>query len=123
MYLNLLAYVSVLPLFGSFVLVLAPRNNLNLLKLIALNFSSLPFIGSLLIWSSYKKSLCQFQFVTKMVLLPALNLNLTLGIDGISLFFLLLTTLLIPICILLSWDSVKKDLKEYLLAFLVLEFF
>ena len=123
MHLNLLACVSVLPLLGSFVLVLAPRNNLNLLKLIALNFSSLPFIGSLLIWSSYKKSLCQFQFVTKMVLLPALNLNLTLGIDGLSLFFLLLTTLLIPICILLSWDSVKKDLKEYLLAFLVLEFF
>ena len=123
MHLNLLACVSVLPLLGSFILVLAPRNNLNLLKLIALNFSSLPFIGSLLIWSGYKKSFCQFQFVTKMLLLPALNLNLTLGIDGISLFFLLLTTLLIPICILLSWNSVKKDLKEYLLAFLLLEFF
>nr|YP_010377433.1 NADH dehydrogenase subunit 4 [Navicula tsukamotoi]QYB23120.1 NADH dehydrogenase subunit 4 [Navicula tsukamotoi] len=123
MNINLLALVSVLPLFGSFILVLVPRNSLNLLKLIALNFSSLPFIGSLLIWASYKKSLCQFQFVTKLLLLPALNLNLTLGIDGISLFFLLLTTLLIPICILLSWDSVKKDLKEYLLAFLLLEFF
>ena len=123
MYINFLACVAVLPLLGSFILVLAPRNNLNLLKLIALNFSSLPFIGSLLIWSSYKKSLCQFQFVTKILLLPTLNLNLTLGIDGISLFFLLLTTLLIPICILLSWNSVKKDLKEYLLAFLLLEFF
>nr|UXN44175.1 NADH dehydrogenase subunit 4 [Navicula sp.] len=123
MHINLLACVSALPLFGSFILVLAPRNNFNLLKLIALNFSSLPFLGSLFIWSCYKKSLCQFQFVTKILLLPVLNLNLTLGIDGISLFFLLLTTLLIPICILLSWDSVNKNLKEYLLAFLLLEFF
>jgi NADH:ubiquinone oxidoreductase subunit 4 (subunit M) len=51
------------------------------------------------------------------------TVNVTIGIDGISLFFLLLTTMLIPICILLSWSSVKKDLKDYLIAFLFLEFF
>ena len=123
MYSNLLIGVSLLPLVGSFILMFISRDNLKLLKLIALNFSSLPFIGSLLIWAYFKKSFCQFQFATKLQLLTALNLNLTLGIDGISLFFLLLTTLLIPICILLSWDGVKKDLKEYLLSFLLLEFF
>jgi proton-translocating NADH-quinone oxidoreductase chain M len=51
-----------------------------------------------------------------------LNLNLTLGIDGISIFFLLLTTLLIPICILISWNSINYKLKEYLISFLILEF-
>jgi proton-translocating NADH-quinone oxidoreductase chain M len=120
---SLLIYISVLPLVGVFLLMVAPSNNSKLLKLIALNFSSLPFIGSLLIWAYFKKSLGQFQFVVKVYWLSALNLNVTLGIDGISLFFLLLTTLLIPICILLGWDSVKKDLKEYLIAFLFLEFF
>jgi NADH-quinone oxidoreductase subunit M len=54
---------------------------------------------------------------------PNFNLNFTLGIDGISLFFLLLTTLLIPLCILTSWNSVKNNLKEFLIAFLVLDFF
>jgi proton-translocating NADH-quinone oxidoreductase chain M len=77
----------------------------------------------LLIWAFFKKSIAQFQFVTKVCWIPILNLNITLGIDGISLFFLLLTTMLIPICILTSWSSVKKNLKEYLIAFLLLEFF
>ena len=123
MFENLLVYISILPLIGAFLLVFTQSNNSKLLKIIALNFSSLPFIGFLLVWAYFKKSIAQFQFVTKIYWLPALNLNVTLGVDGISLFFLLLTTLLIPICILLSWSSVKKDLKEYLIAFLLLEFF
>ena len=123
MFENLLLYISALPLIGAFLLVFIPSNNFKLLKVIALNFSSLPFLGSLLVWVYFKKSIAQFQFVTKIYWLPVFNLNLILGIDGISLFFLLLTTLLIPICILLSWDSVKKKLREYLIAFLLLEFF
>lgn len=120
---NLLIYISLLPLLGAFLLMIAPNDNFKLLKLIALNFSSLPFIGSLLVWAYFKNFLGQFQFVSKMTWFSALNFNITLGVDGISLFFLLLTTMLIPICILLSWGSIKKDLKEYLVAFLFLEFF
>jgi proton-translocating NADH-quinone oxidoreductase chain M len=60
---------------------------------------------------------------SKIFWLPALNLNFTLGIDGISIFFLLLTTLLIPLCIFTSWNSVNKNIKEFLIAFLVLDFF
>lgn len=123
MFENLLIYISVLPLVGSVLLIFIPSTNSKLLKTIALNFSSLPFLGSLLVWAYFKQSIGQFQFVTKIYWLSNLNLNITLGIDGISLFFLLLTTMLIPICILLSWSSVKKDLKEYLIAFLLLEFF
>ena len=123
MFENWLLGITILPLIGVFLLFFVPSGNSKLLKLIALNFSSLPFIGSLFLWAYFKKSVGQFQFVTALYWLPALNLNVTLGIDGISLFFLLLTTMLIPICILLSWSSVKKDLKEYLIAFLLLEFF
>ena len=64
-----------------------------------------------------------FQFVSKFLWVPTLNLNFVLGIDGISLFFVLLTTLLIPLCLLVSWKSVKVNLKEFLIAFLVMEFF
>jgi len=123
MYENSLIYISALPLIGILLLIFTPAKNSNLLKIISLNFSSLPFIGFLLIWAFFKKSIAQFQFVTKICWIPMLNLNITLGIDGISLFFLLLTTMLIPICILISWNSVKKNLKEYLIAFLLLEFF
>ena len=112
-----------LPMLGVFLLFLTPSNNSKLLKLIALNFSSLPFVGSLVVWAFFKKSWSQFQFVDQLAWFSSINLNITIGLDGISLFFVLLTTLLIPICILLSWNSVKKDLKEYLIAFLLLETF
>src|SRR6185437_12232665 len=53
----------------------------------------------------------------------ALNIGYHMGIDGISLFFVLLSTLLTPICILASWDAVQTRVKEYMIAFLVLETF
>jgi proton-translocating NADH-quinone oxidoreductase chain M len=123
MFENLLIYISILPIIGSILLIVIPSNNSQLLKITALNFSSLPFLGSLLVWAYFKQSISQFQFVTKINWLSNLNINAALGVDGISLFFVILTTMLIPICILLSWNSVKKDLKEYLIAFLLLEFF
>lgn len=123
MFENLLIYLLILPAIGSIFLMFIPSTNSKLLKITALNFSSLPFLGFLIVWAFFKKSIAQFQFMTKLYWMSALNVNLTLGVDGISLFFLLLTTMLIPICILVSWNSVKKDLKEYLISFLLLEFF
>jgi proton-translocating NADH-quinone oxidoreductase chain M len=120
---NLLIYVLMFPIFGILVLLLLPSKEEKLLKLVALNFSCLSFIGSLLLWGFFQKSTSSFQFVVKLFWLPSLNLNFTLGIDGISIFFLLLTTLLIPLCILTSWNSVKENIKEFLIAFLILDFF
>jgi NADH:ubiquinone oxidoreductase subunit 4 (subunit M) len=62
-----------------------------------------------------------FQFIEKFSWLPETNFNFYLGIDGISLFLVLLTTFLIPVCILLGWSSVKNNLKEYMLAYLIME--
>ena len=119
---NLLLYILMFPIFGILILLFLPAKEEKLLKLVALNFSSLSFTGSLLLWGFFKKSTGSFQFVTKLSWLPSLNLNFTLGIDGISIFFLLLTTLLIPLCLLTSWNSVNKNLKEFLIAFLMLDF-
>ena len=120
---NLLSYILILPLFGAFLLVPVPSNNKLLLKQIALFFSSLAFVLSLLVWVFFNKSIGTFQFVNKFFWIPILNLNFPLGVDGISLFFLLLTTLLIPLCLLTGWDTIKMDLKKYLISFLVMEFF
>jgi NADH-quinone oxidoreductase subunit M len=53
--------------------------------------------------------------------MPAFNINYHMGVDGISVFFVLLSTLLTPICILASWNAIQEKVKEYMIAFLVLE--
>lgn len=120
---NLLTYILVLPLIGSFCLVFIPSSNRSLLKSVALNFSCLTFILSLFLWLFFDKSIGTFQFVNKFLWIPILNINFTIGVDGISLFFILLTTLLIPICLLASWNSIQVNLKLFLLSFLIMEFF
>lgn len=120
---SLLVFMMVLPLIGVFFLLFVPASNHLLLKSIALNVSCFLYSISLLLWVFFNKSVGSFQFVSKLLWVPFLNLNFSLGIDGISLFFILLTTLLIFLCILISWTSVSTNIKEFLIAFLVMEFF
>ena len=120
---SLLVFIIVLPLIGTFFLLFVPASNHGLLKSIALNTSCFTYIISLFLWVFFNKSISSFQFVSKLLWIPFLNLNFSLGIDGISIFFILLTTLLIFLCILISWTSVKINIKEFLIAFLVMEFF
>ena len=119
---NLLVYILMFPIFGILLLLFIPYSKERILKIIALNFACLSFTGSLLLWGGFQKSTSSFQFVVKFFWLPSLNLNFILGVDGISLFFVLLTTLLIPLCLLTSWNSINVNLKEFLLAFLFLDF-
>ena len=122
-YQDILFYISIVPLIGILLLIFTDPNKQKLMKIIALHFSTIPFILFLFVWGGFKKSIGTFQFVSKLLWIPVLNLNVTLGIDGISLFFLLLTTFLIPLCILISWNSIGSNLKGYLIYFLVIEFF
>ena len=110
------------PIIGILLLLLIPSRETRLLKFVALNSACLSFTGSLILWGSFSKSIGFFQFLVKLTWFPLLTLNFTLGVDGISLFFILLTTLLIPLCLLASWNSVGHSLKEFLIAFLFLDF-
>ena len=116
-------YINIIPLIGILTLIFINPTKIKLIKITSLHFASLPFLLLLLVWGGFKKSLGTFQFITKILWIPILNLNITLGIDGISLFFLLLTTLLIPICILISWNNIHLNLKNYCILFLFIEFF
>jgi proton-translocating NADH-quinone oxidoreductase chain M len=120
---NILFHLLVLPLMGALVLLALPSWNAALLRITALFFSMLTFVYSLFLWVWFDKSTSQFQFIQEVAWVPSLNLNFTLGIDGISLFLVILTTLLIPLCILASWVGIKNNVKEYLIAFLVMESF
>ena len=120
---NLLSYILMLPLIGAISLLPIPSSNHVLLRQVALSFSCLTFVLSLFVWIFFNKSIGTFQLVNKFFWIPVLNLNFSIGVDGISLFFLLLTTLLIPICLLTGWETIKTDIKKYLISFLVMEFF
>lgn len=120
---NLLLFTLLSPLIGIFLLIILPSSKKNLLKTIALLSSFLSFVFSLFVWGLFDKSIGSYQFVVQYYWISELNLNFTLGIDGISILFLLLSTFLIILCILHSWENVKSDLKNFLISFLALDFF
>lgn len=120
---NLLIYLLLSPLFGILLILLIPVSEEKLLKNVALQFSCISFSGSLFLWFFFNKSTSYFQFITKFAWFPHFNFTFTMGVDGISLLFLVLTTLLIPLCLLTSWNSINQNIKEFLIAFLVLDFF
>ena len=120
----LLSLVTFLPLAGVvFILFVrgdeetAARNA----RYIAMWTSMATFLVSLTLWFSFDPTTADFQYVEKVAWIPGANINYHMGVDGISLFFVLLSTLLTPICILSSWDAVKTRVPEYMIAFLVLE--
>ena len=120
----LLTITTFLPLVGAFFILtirgepqVVAQNSRN----VALLTSGATFLVSLLIWANFDSSSAAFQMVDKAAWLPGFNIAYHMGVDGISLFFVLLSTLLTPICILASWESVQTRVKEYMIAFLILE--
>jgi len=122
----ILSLVTFLPLVGAiFCLVVnGPKEAVDRnCRSAALITSLVTFLISLLLWIHFDSTKAGFQFEEKLAWVPALDIGYHMGIDGISLFFVLLSTLLTPICILASWESVHVRVKEYMVAFLVLETF
>ena len=79
------------------------------------------FVVSIFLWVGFDTSTADFQFVEKVPWIPSFGLNYHMGVDGISVFFVILSTFLTPICILGSWEAIQNRVKEYMIAFLVLE--
>ena len=87
----------------------------------ALWTSLLVFVISLVLWVHFDVSEPGLQFVEDGVWLPQFKVGYRMGVDGISVLFILLSTALTPLCILASWVSITTRVREYMLAFLVLE--
>jgi len=83
--------------------------------------SVVTFLLSLIIWFQFDRSTAAFQFEERVDWMPGFNITYHMGVDGISMLFVLLTTLLTPICVLASWESITVRVKEYMIAFLVME--
>jgi len=110
----LLSLTIFLPLLGAFVILLIKEdeNSLNNIKNVALWTSIGVFLISLLIWLQFDNTKPGYQFEEKFRWFSDFNFYYHIGIDGISLFMVILSTFLTPLCILASWESIKKRVKE-----------
>jgi proton-translocating NADH-quinone oxidoreductase chain M len=118
---NILLWLIMMPLIGIGCLLLVPEERTETLRVVGLSASLLTFLISLGLWAYFDSSTSSFQFAYYVDWNPSLNMAPALGVDGISLFFILLTTFLVPLCLLSSWKSIGKQVKEFLIAFLLLE--
>ena len=122
---NLLSILIALPLIGAAFVLLLIRGNEETVAVrsrqVALLTSVVTFVVSLALWFGFDRSQAGFQFVEHVAWLPELGIGYRLGVDGISVLFVLLATMLTPICILAAWTSIKKRVREFMVAFLVLD--
>jgi NADH-quinone oxidoreductase subunit M len=119
----ILSVVTFLPLVGALFIVVAVRGNGQLARgtarWVALWTTLVTFAISLVMVWRFDSSSAEFQFVEKHPWLGISSYHM--GVDGISLPFVILTTALLPLCILASWSVIQRRVKEYMIAFLVLE--
>ncbi len=120
----LLSLLTFLPLLGALI-ILSVRGDDEVVasnaRWTALWTSLITFALSLILWVQFDKSTAEFQFVERLSWMPNFGLNYAMGVDGISVLFVLLSTFLTPLCILASWEAIKTRVREYMIAFLVLE--
>jgi len=119
----LLSVIIFLPLIGGFIILIIKEDPVGTINIRWAAFwtSIGTFILSCLLWLQFDSSNRSYQFVEKISWFEDLNFNYHIGVDGISLFMILLSTFLTPLCILASWKSIQKRIKEYMFAFLFLE--
>ncbi len=118
-----LSIVTFLPLIGVLFVLLVRGDDddaKNNIRYVALATTLATFIVSLFIWIAYDNANPQFQFTERVDWLGG-AISYQVGVDGISLLFIILTTFLMPFCILASWKAIESRVKEYMVAFLVLE--
>jgi NADH-quinone oxidoreductase subunit M len=123
-HLPILSVVTFLPTLGAVLILFiqgTPEVVARNARWTALWTSLLTFVLSVYLWLRFDLSTHEFQFVEQAEWIPSFNISYHMGIDGISLFFVLLSTFLTPICVLASWEAIKTRVKEYMIAFLVME--
>jgi NADH-quinone oxidoreductase subunit M len=124
---GVLSVVTFTPLIGALFILFVVRGTEEEVarnsRWAALWVSLFTFFESLYLWLNFDPATPDFQFEELIPWIPEYNISYHMGVDGISVFFVLLSTFLTPICILASWEAIKTRVREYMIAFLVLETF
>lgn len=115
----ILSTLVFLPLIGALVLFLIRDEKA--VRIWSLIVSLVVFVLSLPLYFNFDLTTPKYQFAEHIPWIPTFKINYTLGVDGISLLLVLLSTLLIPICILASWKYIEKRVKEFHVSLLLIE--
>ena len=121
---SLLTIIGLLPLVISFLIVAIPSKNIGLIKKVAFGGTTVIAIISILLAVGFDKSDTSLQYVQSNAWIPTFNINYSVGIDGISLVLILLSTILVPIVVLATWhesDSGRWSVKVFYVLILILE--
>src|SRR5579884_2779938 len=118
---HLLSWVVFTPLAGMLLLLLIPGRNKNAIRLWANLVGLVGFLISIPLVTGFDKSQTGFQFMEHADWIPSIGATYTIGIDGISLLLVMLTTLMGFISILCSWSAINDRVKEYYAMFLLLQ--
>jgi NADH-quinone oxidoreductase subunit M len=117
----ILTAITFLPSLGALYVLAIPSRQERGIKLAALGSSLLTLALSLGLLVYFRWNVAGLQFVNQMAWVPGLGIQYFLGLDGISLWLVLLTTLIVPLAILSAWNAVHERLKEFMIFMLLLE--
>jgi NADH-quinone oxidoreductase subunit M len=117
---SILTMVTFAPLFGGLLLTIFPRRDRDV-RIFALVVSLLTFLASLHLPVHFQRAQTAFQYEIDRPWVSTPNIHYHMGVDGISLWLVLLTTFLTPLCVLISWKSVHERVKEFFILLLILE--
>jgi NADH-quinone oxidoreductase subunit M len=117
----ILSLLIFFPILGAVVLLFIDKEKLPSLRGTALLFTLVEFLFSLPLFWAFNAKSGEMQFVEDLWWVPSYGISYKLGIDGISLLLVLLTTFLTVLCILSSWKAIEQRVKEFMISFLLLE--
>jgi len=121
----LLSMIIFLPVVGAVFILFIGGDDKELVarqaRIVALWTSLITLVLAVLLWIGFENGTASFQFVERLDWLPDFGISYYLGVDGISMLFVVLAAFLTPICVLASWEAITERVKEYMIAFLLLE--
>ena len=121
---HLLTLIIAVPLVGGLLVLLVPNRNeqgARIIQRVGLVVSLVTFALTLLLWSRFNGASSEFQFVERVPWIPSFGIDYLIGVDGISLWLVVLTGFLTPISLLSSWESIEKKTREFTFFVLALE--
>lgn len=118
---TILTILLFIPVLGAILLLFFNKKNENLIRYFGLTVSVIVFILSLILYFNFNVENGDFQFLYKFKWISNLNISFFVGLDGMSMLLLLLTTFITPLTLISSWSSIKKNVKEFTFFMLILE--
>ncbi|MEW6508598.1 MAG: NADH-quinone oxidoreductase subunit M [Bacteroidota bacterium] len=117
----LLTYLLLAPIAGSILVLFFRKEQIKIVRWFGLTVSLIAFVISLIVYFGFDSNRSDFQFIHQVLWISSLNVSYNVGVDGISLLLVLLTTFLTPLTLLSTWNTIEKNVKMFTFSMLFLE--